>query len=149
MFSGVAPYPLVIAKHSFAKEIIGIELNPFAHKYAQENVQLNNLSNKISLYKGDVKKIIPKLQKKFDRIIMPLPKTGELFLKYVFKLCKKKSIIHFYCFAKEKEFENVKQKVLKYCKNNMFKCNIIRVVKAGQISPRTYRICVDFQVKLV
>lgn len=55
MFSGVAPYPLTIAKNSKAREIYGIEINPIAHKYALENARINRLAN-IHLFKGDVKK---------------------------------------------------------------------------------------------
>lgn len=148
MFSGVAPYPLIIAKHSKAKEITGIELNPFAHKFAKENVLLNKLQDKITLLKGDVKKVIPKLKKKFDRIIMPLPKTSENFLPSAFMACKKSCIIHFYCFAKEDEFDLAKKNILNLCKTINVKCKILRVVKSGQTSPRTYRICIDFKVNI-
>ena len=55
MFSGVAPYPLVIARNSKADVIYGVELNPVAHKFAEKNVVLNNLGQKIILFKGDVK----------------------------------------------------------------------------------------------
>jgi tRNA (guanine37-N1)-methyltransferase len=77
MFSGCAPYPLVIAKNSGCREVYGIEINPVAHKYALENIKKNMLENKIKLFLGDVTKILPKIKKKFDRILMPLPKGGE------------------------------------------------------------------------
>ncbi|MBS3172508.1 class I SAM-dependent methyltransferase family protein, partial [Candidatus Woesearchaeota archaeon] len=79
MFSGAAPFPLVISKHSKAKEIYGIEINSLGHKYAQENVKLNKLNN-IKLFQGDVNKVLPILNKNFDRIIMPLPKNSEEYL---------------------------------------------------------------------
>ena len=41
MFSGCAPFLCVIAKNSKAKTIIGVEINPTAHKYAIENLKLN------------------------------------------------------------------------------------------------------------
>lgn len=55
MFSGVAPFPLTIARKSKAKEIYSIEINPIAHKYALENVRINKFSN-INLIQGDVNK---------------------------------------------------------------------------------------------
>ena len=63
MFSGVAIYPLVISRNSRAKEIYAIEINPKAHKYAKENT---NKSKKIKLFKGDVNKVLPKINKKFE-----------------------------------------------------------------------------------
>src|SRR3989338_8338391 len=94
LFSGIGPYPLVIAKHSPAQNITGIELNPAAHTFAQENILLNKSSQKVQLLHGDVRTILPHLKGTFDRIIMPLPKTGELFLDVVFPKIKKGGMIH-------------------------------------------------------
>jgi tRNA (guanine37-N1)-methyltransferase len=74
MFSGVAPYVLVIAKHTSAYRVYGIEANPAAHRYAMENVRRNKLGHKIILIKGDVRKAMPKLQ--FDRIVMAWTQQG-------------------------------------------------------------------------
>ena len=100
MFSGIAVYPLVISKNSDAKEIYAIEINPNAHKYAVENIILNKINN-IKLFKGDVKKIIPNLNKKFDRIIMPLPKSAYKYLDLIKFVAKNNTVIHFYDFLNE------------------------------------------------
>jgi len=141
MFSGVAIYPLVIEKNSKVKEIYAIEINPNAHKYALENLKLNK-SRKIKLFKGDVKKILPRINKKFDRILMPLPKGAEPFLKLAFKKIKKNGIIHFYDFQQKDEFKSSVEKIKKYNKN----IKILKIIKCGQLSPRKYRICVDLKV---
>lgn len=146
MFSGIAPFQLVIAKNSDAKIIYGVEINPDAHRYALENVKLNKLEKRIKLYLGDVRLIVPKLGKKFDRIAMPLPKEGENFLDIALKAAKKGAIIHFYDFKDKKHFFITKQKVKKACKLAKKKCKILRLVKCGQQKPRVYRICVDFKV---
>jgi tRNA (guanine37-N1)-methyltransferase len=145
MFSGCAPYPLVIAKNTKSKEIYAIEINPIAHKFALENVKLNKLNN-IKLFLGDVRMIIPTIKKKFDRILMPLPLTGENFLDIALTAAKKKAIFHFYDFLKEDEFYLAKEKIKKVCDAAKRKFKILRIVKAGQIKPREYRICVDFSV---
>ena len=146
MFSGSAPYPLVIAKNTKCKEVYGIEINPIAHKYALENIKKNKLENKIKLFFGNVKKIMPKLNKKFDRILMPLPKGGEDFLDLALKYIKSKGIIHFYDFLHEYEFYKAEEKVKDICIKLKKKCKIIKVIKCGQYSPRFYRVCVDFFV---
>ena len=142
MFSGVAPYPLVIAKNTGVKEVIGIEINSEAHKFAEQNLVLNKIKN-IKLYCGNVKKIVPKLKKKFDRIAMPLPKDAEHFLGSAKLVSKKGTIIHFYDFLDEKEFpEKSISKIRKVFKN--FK--VLKAVKCGQYSPGRYRVCIDFKV---
>lgn len=142
MFSGCAPFPCIIAKNAAPKEVVGIELNPDGHKYGLENVRLNKLKN-VHLICGDVNVEVPKFKTAFDRIIMPLPRTGADFLSTAFLAAKKDTIIHFYSFQKEGEFdiaENiVKEEGVKAGK----KIKILRTVKAGQNAPRSFRICVD------
>ena len=146
MFSGSGAYPLVIARNSKCKKVYGIEINPVAHKYALENLKLNKLENKINLFFGDVKKTMPKLNKKFNRIAMPLPKGGEHFLGLALKHIKSKGIIHFYDFLHEDEFYKAQEKVEKSCGRLKKKCRILRTIKCGQYSPGFYRVCVDFKV---
>lgn len=141
MFSGVSPFPLVISKNSKAKEIYAIEINQTAHKYAEENLKLNKVGN-IGLHKGDVRKVLPRIKKKFDRILMPLPKDSPTFLDLAIKKIKKNGIIHLYLFSKEEDIKNVRKIIKDYIK----KFRILKVVKVGQYSPGVYRICVDFTV---
>lgn len=89
---------------------------------------------------------MPKLNKKFDRILMPLPKGGENFLGLALKYIKKKGIIHFYDFEHEGEFYKAEEKVKKACKEANKKFKILNTVKCGQYSPWFYRVCVDFEV---
>lgn len=141
MFSGVGPYPLVIARNSKAKEIYAIEINPEAHKYALENVQKNKFKN-IHSYQGDVNKVLPQLKRKFDRIIMPLPKDAIDFLTLALKYCKKNGIIHLYDFERE---EDIPEAVKKRIKSKFNHVKMLRIVKCGQYSPGKYRICIDLK----
>jgi len=145
MFSGCAPYPVVIAKNTKAKEVYGIEMNPIAHKFAVENAKLNKLGN-VKLIQGDVKKAVPKLKQKFDRILMPLPKDAGDFLESAFLAAKKGTTIHFYTFANENELGEAKKKLKDKCKKLGKKCRILKAVKCGGYSPRVFRVCVDFNV---
>ncbi|MBI5073021.1 class I SAM-dependent methyltransferase family protein [Candidatus Woesearchaeota archaeon] len=145
MFSGCAPYPCVIAKNTQAKEIIGVELNPIGHQYGLKNVTANKLKN-VTLYQGDVRTVVPKLNKIFDRILMPLPKSSEEFLDVALAVSKKGTIIHCYDFLHEDHFNDAVQKIENACKIAKKKCKILGIFKCGQHSPRTFRICVDFEI---
>jgi tRNA (guanine37-N1)-methyltransferase len=145
MFSGAAVYPISIAKNSRARNIVAIEANPTAHKYACDNVILNKVDN-VKLIMGDVRKEAPKLRKKFDRIVMPLPKGSEDFLVFALKAAKRGAIIHLYQFLNEDEFDDFSIRLEKICKEHKKKCKIIRFVKCGQFSPRVYRVCVDIKI---
>lgn len=143
MFSGIGPYVVTISKNTQASKVVGIEINPEAHKYAVENVMLNKLNN-VKLYEGDVREIIPKLDEKFDRIIMPLPKTAESFLDLLRHISKQNTVVHLYCFLHESEIPDKAEELLKEKLSNF---KILDIIKCGQSSPGNYRICIDFCYK--
>src|SRR3989344_6776259 len=124
MFSGVAPFPLVIEKNSNPKEIYAIELNKECHKYAKENLILNK-SKKIKLFQGNVKRVLPRIKKRFDRILMPLPKSSYDYLPLALKHIKKNGIINYYTFGQEKEIKDIKNRILSYSN----KIKIKKIVK--------------------
>ncbi len=139
MFSGCGPYALVLSKHTKAKNITAVEINPLACKYAEENIKLNKIKNITNICK-DINKFPTK--EKFDRIIMPLPASADQFLEKAKELSKRNTIIHFYDFEKENEFQKGVEKIKKVFP----KAKILNIVKTGSPSPRKYRICIDFAV---
>lgn len=145
MFSGSGIYPITISKNTSAKKILGIEKNPIAHKYAVENLKLNKTKN-IKLISGDVKKILPAIAQKFDRIIMPLPKGAESFLSLALSKIRRNGTVHFYSFSEENKYDNATKIIENECKKQKKKCKIIDIVKCGQFSPGVFRVCVDFKV---
>lgn len=145
MFSGAAPYPCVLGKLTPAKHIVGVEINPQGHTYGLENIKKNKLTN-VELHCGDVREVVPQLGKTFDRIIMPLPKTAEEFLDVALPVANKNAIIHLYGFYHVDEFNKAKDEIKTYCERLGRTYEILEVVKSGQQSPRTFRICVDFKI---
>lgn len=135
MFAGIGPYAIQIAKNKEVK-IFAIEINPEAVKYFRENVKLNKVENKIKIFEGDVREIVPKLKERFDRIIMPLPKDAENFLNLAKLVAKKNTVIHLYVFAdsKDKAIEKINREV-----------KVINCVECGTYSKEISRYCVDFK----
>ncbi len=147
MFSGCAPYCLVIAKNSDAGEIIGVELNPKGHQLALKNIKKNKLDSRVSCFEGDVRDRVPDLGL-FDRVLMPLPEGGEDFLDIALAAVKKNGIIHFYDFLHESEIPDAAYaKVKDACAEFNLKPNIVGHHLCGQIGCRKFRVCVDFTLK--
>ena len=144
MFSGVCPYALVIAKLARPERVVAVEANPSAHKYAVMNVQQNRLGHKVIPIKGDVRKVIPK--EKFDRVVMPWPQKGYLFLDVALKHVKKGGMIHVYDFQSETEQGSSRQKVLDACKKAKKTCRIVNEVVCGQVGVRNWRVCIDARI---
>jgi len=85
--------------------------------------------------------------RKYDRILMPLPKSAEDFLDLALKRIKKGGIIHFYDFLNEKHIPKAAiDKIAKACKKFRKKYKVLNYNKCGQFSPHVYRVCVDVRV---
>lgn len=146
MFGGVAPFAIVIAKLSGAARIVSVELGRECSKYALQNVKRNKMQNKIEIIQGDVRRIVPKLKEKFDRIVMPRPKLGDSFLDVAFPAIKKGGLIHYYGFYFEKNVDALKQLILEEAKKAKRRVKIMRIEKAGDIGWLKFRYRVDIRV---
>ncbi len=149
MFSGVCPYPLAIfKKQPKVRKILAIEINPDAHKYAEENVKLNKAEKKIFPILGDVKEVCPKYYGKFDRVVMPLPLGAESFLDIAIKCLKPESgIIHFYNWGSEDDLYSRALKLIeKNVKKLKKKFEILDKRKVLPYAPKKYKVCIDFKV---
>lgn len=147
MFSGIGVFPLVIAKNSSAREIIGIEKNHIAHSYAMKSLKKNQKINNVTFIEGDVVDIMPTLSGGFDRIAMPLPKTGKMYLELALSCLKKGGWLHFYDFQSKDAFNDSIEEVQIACTKTGRTLLQSSVTVSGHSSPKIYRICVDVKIE--
>jgi tRNA (guanine37-N1)-methyltransferase len=152
-FSGVGPYPIVIAKNSKANKIVAIELNPIGHKFALKNAEINKVNKdcpkgkeRVVFVKGDVKKVYKKYKKMFDRIAMPLPHTGYQFLKEAYACTKPSGIIHFYEIVVKGDMATPTEQIMNEAKKAKKKVEIIRTSRVRQFSPTKEQVVFDIKV---
>ncbi len=160
MFAGVAPYPVVIARNSQASRVYSNEINKTANKYAELNVERNKLKDKVVLLPGDIKLVAEKIRKglavkkekvpkEFDVIVMPRPQLKDSFLEQAFALSrggKKGTRVYYYDFYKESEKDLLIEKIKMEAAKAKKKIKILKVKKAGEVAPYTFRFRVDFKV---
>ncbi len=147
MFAGVGPYAIAIAKAREA-EVMGIELNPIAARYFQENVLLNKIGHKVFPIEGDVAFVTPALYGLFDRVVMPLPKGAYLFIPYAIRALKRNGgIIHFYYWGGNDAFRRAEDMFKAEAMKMGWEATSIGFRVVSSYSPRIYKIRVDFLIK--
>jgi tRNA (guanine37-N1)-methyltransferase len=130
MFAGVGPFAIMAAKLANPERVVAIEKNPVAADYLKENIELNGVGDKVEGIEEDVNEVVPELDEKFDRIIMPMPQSAEEFMNLANSKISIRGIIHFYCFS---ECLTV----------NQYNFEVENKVVCGNRGPDTYRICID------
>ncbi len=144
LFSGIGPLLVYIGKACPSCEIIGIELNKAAVEYANENLRLNKIRNAKNIC-ADARKF--KSEKKFDRIIMPLPENSLEFLPAALKFSKKGAIIQVYVIsAQEKLFLDIEKKISKIMKKEKVKIKFCCRQKVLPYAPRLQKVRIDFKI---
>ena len=147
MFAGVGPFALVIAKKQNDARVYGIELNPDAVRYFEENIGLNGMDGRVEAVLGDVRKVVPeRFAGIADRVLMPLPKSAEDFLDVALLAAKKGGVVHFYTFVNRAEGKGAaERKVLEAGKKARRKIEILESREVRPFSPSTVQIVVDFK----
>jgi tRNA (guanine37-N1)-methyltransferase len=149
LFSGVAPFPVVIAKKTNCERIVSVELGRECVKMAMKNVVVNNVKNKIDLIQGDVKRvalILKKKKERFDVIVMARPNLKESFLKEGLMLSKKGTRIYYYCFCKNDELDSVTGSLVEEARKHGKRIKVIGSSRAGEIAPYKFRYRLDIRV---
>ncbi|NJL44370.1 MAG: class I SAM-dependent methyltransferase family protein [Nitrosarchaeum sp.] len=144
-FSGCAPYPCVLAKHTRAETILGIEINPTGHAYGLENIKLNALKN-VTLLNGDIRDLLPTMEESYDRVLMPLPKDAEQFLDVTLPHVLQNGTLHIYQFWQEKDIDQNTQALIAHINTLGYTAELLQTTLCGQHAPGTYRICLDLRI---
>jgi tRNA (guanine37-N1)-methyltransferase len=146
LFSGIAPFPLIISKYSKAESVVGIEKNPQAHAYGIQNLSRNKNQKNIQLYPGDVREVLPTLTAAYDRVIMPLPTRGEEFLSCALQVLKPNGFLHFYDMQRPELFPQSVEKIVGACSALNRVVLSSTITRCGHCAPGSYRICIDARI---
>lgn len=144
MFSGIGPYAILIAKKTGC-EVTCIEVNSTAMKYAKENLKLNKVMDKVKLFHSDVRKV--RLNKEFDRIIMPLGTEAYKYIEDGFRFCKNGGTIHVYGLGERNDlYTDLSKRVKGAAKQLGFRVKLVGNRVVLPYSPSSAKICMDFKV---
>ncbi|MCL2135589.1 MAG: class I SAM-dependent methyltransferase family protein [Candidatus Bathyarchaeota archaeon] len=151
MFSGVGCFSILIAKNSCSK-VYSIDINPTAHMYMNENVQLNHVTNYVVPLLGDSKEIIKaQLCGVADRVLMPLPELAFEYLLYALMALKSSGgWIHFFDFQHATKDENPVEKTCQKITTHLdalkvsYSFGFSRVIRS--VGPYWYQTVLDIHV---
>lgn len=147
MFSGIGPLALMMAVHTQAVEVIGVEKNREAHGLALKNKKVNKRAQNVHFLEGDVSDVLPKIQGRFDRIAMPLPHSVEEYVPLALSKLRPGGTLHYYDFRPGDEFAQAEETLRGLCKRENRQLVNSEVHRCGHVSPRKFRICVDAVVR--
>ncbi|RLF26310.1 MAG: tRNA (guanine-N1)-methyltransferase [Thermoplasmata archaeon] len=147
MFTGVAPFAIMVAKQGSPKIVYAIDKNPDAIEFAKKNVIHNRVIDKVEVIQGDTHEIVKDLIDKgvkANRILMNLPFSAQNFLNDALLIAEEGCVIHYYDVLNEEEIDNRISFLKKTSKNVKLEVKSIRMIKT--YAPREFYTCFDITV---
>ncbi len=149
MFCGAGPYAIEIAK--VAKEVFAVDINRNATALLKKNIVLNKITN-LTVLTGDSNKVVRKISRRFDRIIMNFPLDSRAFLDSAVSVAEDKCVIHYYFFANTVGgYEKRVKEEIGMIKRRLegafrLKCTYRNT---GEVAPYLSRVCLDLHLKKI
>lgn len=152
MFAGVGIFSIIIAKHSAAKLIHSIDINPDAFEKMVENIRLNKVEGRVLPYLGDAAKVVEeKLVGVADRVLMPLPDLAIPYFKYAVDAINREGYVHVYLHVHaskgENPEDNAKRLFEEQARNIEASLGIESSRVVRMVGPRFYQVVLDVQVR--
>lgn len=143
MFAGVGPFTVLLARKKDAT-VYAFEKNPDAAAYLAENVRLNGVEDRVSVYAGDVRDSLPPLDVRADRVIMNHPSAAEEFVGVAAEHIRGGGTIHFYTFApKDDLWDAVEARAQTLFEEEGRPVDVAGHAVCGHYNPAVERVCLD------
>lgn len=146
MFAGVGPYAIALAKRKDV-QVVGIEINPVAARYFQENVRLNRLGSRVFPVEGDVSQVVPAMSGRFDRVIMPLPLGAYHYVRYALTSLAGRGIIHFYYWGGEDALREAEALFRREALSLGLEVKLLGYRVISSYAPRINKLRIDFSIR--
>ncbi len=146
LFTGVAPFPLMIARHAHPKKIIAIDKNPVAVSFAKKNVMKNSALETIDVFEMDASNTASLLNKQgetADRVLMNLPFDSFRFLPIAFSIMGTEAVIHVYEIINEEKIEMRLKAIVERAEQEKVTIGTMTVHKIKTYAPHEFYIGID------
>ena len=143
MFTGVAPFSIMIARYAKPKIVYAIDKNTEAIKLAQQNAKKNFVLDTVEIIHADANNIDKIITKKADRIIMNLPFSAHRFFPLALSIAAHICIIHYYDIIKEEGIKTRVDTLKKTATEHGFFLSDVSIRKIKTYAPREFYIGID------
>jgi len=146
LFTGVAPFPLMIARYAHPKKIIAIDKNPVAVSLAKRNIAKSKVLDIIEVFEKDAldaASLLHSLGMSADRVLMNLPFDSFRFLPVAFYIMNTNAVIHLYEIIHEDDIDKRLVSISEKAQEAMVTINNMNVHKIKSYAPHEFYIGID------
>jgi tRNA (guanine37-N1)-methyltransferase len=142
MFAGVGPFTIPMAKRGVGA--VGVDINPDAVAYLQENAERNDVADSVTATGGDVREVVPEYTGWADRVVMNLPHSADEFLDAAMTAADEDCVLHFYDIQHEDDpFAPGKEAITAAAETADYTVSVETERVVRSYSPGEVNVCLD------
>lgn len=143
MFAGIGYFTIPIAKHSRARRIYAIEINPDSYSFLLENIKLNGVKNVVPIL-GDSMSVTP--ESFADRVVMGHI-YAEDFLPVAILALRDEGWIHYHEAVPVRVMERPLERIRKAAERLNARVLDMRMRKVKNYAPNVVHVVVDVKIR--
>jgi tRNA (guanine37-N1)-methyltransferase len=143
LFTGVAPFAIMIARYARPKIVYAIDKNKKAITLAKQNVKQNHVLQTVEVIHADAKDAERIIPTKADRIIMNLPFSAYNFFSIALSIAAPTCKVHYYDIIKEEDIEARVTALKKIGKTQGYTLSEVLIHRIKSYAPREFYIGLD------
>ncbi len=145
MFAGVGPF-LIPAAMAGASGV-GVDINPAAIAYLEENARRNGVADRITAIEGDVREVAAGYERWADRIIMNLPHRAGEFLETAGTIAGDQAVVHYYDIQPEDDPFGPGRAAIDRALADRFGIEVLEERVVRSYAPHEVNVCLDVRLE--
>ena len=144
MFAGVGPFAIPAA--SAGATVVACDLNGAAVSLLRENVERNDVTDRITTLEGDVREAAADYHGWADRLIMNLPHSADDFLETAVALAGDECVIHYYDIQHEDDPFGAGVAAIRSAAEPAYEVHVEAEHVVRSYAPHEVNVCLDIRL---
>ncbi|MFC3958662.1 class I SAM-dependent methyltransferase [Halovivax cerinus] len=144
MFAGVGPYVIPMAARG--AEVVGVDVNPRAIEYLQENAERNDVTERVTAVDDDVREVAGEYADWADRIVMNLPHSADEFLDTAVAVAGDDCTIHYYDIQHEDDPFGPGERAIRAAAEPEYDVAVETRREVRSYAPHELNVCLDVRL---
>mgnify|MGYP006280294979 CR=1 FL=1 len=144
MFCGVGPFVIPFAKQG--AETVGVDVNPVAIDYLQENAERNGVADRVMGHNADVRDVASEYAGWADRIVMNLPHSADAFLDAAVTVAGVDCVVHYYDIQHENDAFGPGEQAIRAAAGDTYDVSVQTRREVRSYAPHEINVCLDVRL---
>ncbi|EMA35447.1 class I SAM-dependent methyltransferase [Halobiforma nitratireducens] len=145
MFAGVGPFVVPFAKRG--AEVVGVDVNPDAVEYLEENARRNGVEDRVTAINDDVREVTDEYADWADRVVMNLPHSADEFLESAVQVAGDDCVFHYYDIQHEDDPFGPGERVIREVAEPEYDVTVETRHTVRSYAPHELNVCLDVRLE--